>query len=91
MKLAEIKGYTVSTIKHPSFEGFRLLIAQPKTPDGLSDGPPQLVIDCLGAGIHQDVVISSDGIEAREMVGDESSPARWSTLAIVDRERSLAV
>ncbi len=91
MKFAEIKGYAVSTIKHPSFEGFRLLIAQPKTRDGASDGPPQLVIDCLGAAIHQDVIISSDGMEAREMVGDELSPARWTTLAIVDPERSLSV
>ncbi len=91
MRLAEIKGYAVSTIKHPSFEGFRLLIAQPLTAAGEPDGDPQLVIDCLGAGIHQRVIITSDGAEAREMVGDELSPARWSTLGIVDPERTLAV
>lgn len=91
MRLAEIKGYAVATIKHASLEGFRLLIAQPLTAEGAADGDPQLVIDCLGASIHQRVIISSDGAEAREMVGDERSPARWNTLAIVDPERSLAV
>lgn len=91
MKLAEIKGYAVSTAKHPSFDGFRLLIAQPKTPDGEPDGAPQIVLDCLGAAIHQDVVLSSDGQAAREMVGDDLSPARWLTIGIVDPERSLAV
>lgn len=91
MRLAEIKGYAVSTMKHPSFEGFRLLIAQPLTSAGEADGDPQLVLDCLGAAIHQQVIISSDGSEAREMVGDELSPARWTTLGIVDPQRSLAV
>jgi len=37
------------------------------------------------------VLISSDGSEARKMVGDQLSPARWSVLGIIDPERSLAI
>lgn len=91
MKLATIKGHATSTVKHPSFKGMRMLIAQPISRDGSHDGAPQIVFDCLGAAIGQDVLISSDGSEARLMVGDESSPARWSTLGIVDPEKSLAL
>jgi ethanolamine utilization protein EutN len=52
---------------------------------------PQIVIDNLGAAIGQKVMISSDGSEARKIVGDELSPARWTVMGIIDLERSLAV
>ena len=53
------------------------------------DLAPQVVLDNLGAAIGQQVLITSDGSEARLIVGDESSPARWSVLGIIDPERSL--
>ncbi|TVR49738.1 MAG: ethanolamine utilization protein EutN [Puniceicoccaceae bacterium] len=91
MRLARIHGHVVSTAKHASLEGWRLLIAQPISGDGTADGPPQIVIDCLGAGIQQTVLITSDGSEARKLVGSELSPARWSVCGLVDPERALAV
>ena len=47
--------------------------------------------DNYQAGIGQRVLISSDGSEARKMVGDERSPARWSGVGIIDPERTLAL
>ncbi|MFQ3670108.1 MAG: EutN/CcmL family microcompartment protein [Verrucomicrobiia bacterium] len=91
MRLAVIQGYVTSTTKHQSLTGWRLLIAQPIDRMGQGDGDPQVVLDQLGAGLHQRVIITSDGSEARRLVGDEQSPARWSVLGIVDPERSLAV
>ncbi len=87
MRTATIHGQIISTVKHPSLEGWRLLIAVPESPDV----PPQIVIDNLGAGINQKVLISSDGKESRKMVGDELSPARWNVMGIIDPERSLAL
>lgn len=87
MRTATIRGYATSTIKHCSLEGWRLLIAEPDSPDLA----PQLVLDNLGAAIGQRVMISSDGSEARKMVGSELSPARWSVLGIIDPEGALAL
>ena len=87
MLTATIRGHVTATIKHPSLRGWRLLIAEPDSPDLA----PQLVLDNLGAGIGQKVMISSDGSEARKMVGDELSPARWSVLGLIDPETSLAL
>ena len=87
MRTATICGYATSTVKHPSLDGWRLLIAEPDSPDLA----PQIVLDNLGAAIRQQVLISSDGSEARKMVGDNLSPARWSVLGIIDPERSLAI
>ncbi len=87
MRIATIRGYATSTIKHCSLEGWRLLIAEPDSPDLA----PQLVLDNLGAAIGQRVMISSDGSEARKMVGSDLSPARWSVLGIIDPEGALAL
>jgi microcompartment protein CcmK/EutM len=87
MRTAIIHGYATSTVKHKSFEGVRLLIAVPESPDMA----PQLVIDNLGAGIGQRVLISSDGSEARKMLNDRTSPARWAVCGIIDPERTLAL
>ena len=87
MRLATIKGHVTSTVKHRSLDGWRLLIAMPDSPDLA----PQIVLDNLGAGIGQRVMISSDGSEARQMVGNKLSPARWSVMGIIDPERSLAL
>ncbi len=87
MRIATIRGYATSTIKHASLEGWRLLIADPDSPDLA----PQIVLDGLGAAIGQKVLISSDGSEARNMVGSDLSPARWAVLGIIDPEGALAL
>ncbi len=91
MKLALVTGHVTATVKHASFTGQRLLLAQPVSSDGGEDGPPQIVLDSLGAGMGQKVLISSDGAESREIVGDPLSPARWNILGIIDPERNLAL
>jgi microcompartment protein CcmK/EutM len=82
MRLATIRGHMTSTVKHKSLTGQRLLIAVPESPDLA----PQVVLDPLGAGIGQRVMISSDGSEARKWVRDELSPARWIVCGIIDPE-----
>ena len=84
MRMARIDGHVTATVKHPSLNGWRLLIAQPVAASGTEEGAPQIVVDPLGAGPRQTVLITSDGAEARVLVGDPHSPARWTVLAIVD-------
>lgn len=84
MLLARVEGNIVATRKHPSLDGWRLVICQPIGADGQPEGTPQIAIDSHGAGMHQQVVISSDGAAARKAVGVERSPARWLVIGVVD-------
>lgn len=86
MYLARVEGNVIATRKHPSFEGWRLVICQPINGAGEPEGAPQVAIDALGAGMHQRVVISSDGAAARKAVGDNKSPARWMVIGVVDEK-----
>ncbi len=84
MFLARVEGHVTATRKHPSFEGWRLVICQPIGRTGESEGVPQVAIDSHGAGLHQRVIISSDGAAARKSVGDDRSPVRWLIVGVVD-------
>jgi len=85
MLLARVEGTVVATYKHPSLEGWRLLICQPMDRSGQAEGPPQVAIDAHGAGLHASVILSSDGAAARRAVGDPKSPVRWIVIGIVDK------
>ncbi len=86
MLLARVEGSLIATRKHPSYEGWRLIICQPIGSSGDPEGVPQVAIDPYGAGMHQRVIISSDGLAARKAVGDEKSPVRWMIIGIVDEQ-----
>jgi microcompartment protein CcmK/EutM len=84
MFLARVEGNMVATRKHPSLEGWRLIVCQPIDGSGTPEGAPQIALDPHGAGMHQRVLISSDGLAARKAVGNDRSPARWMIIGIVD-------
>lgn len=86
MLLARVEGSVIATRKHPSFEGWRLLICQPINPAGAPEGVPQVAIDPHGAGLHERVIISSDGSATRLAMGDPKSPGRWLIVGIVDEQ-----
>jgi ethanolamine utilization protein EutN len=84
MLLGIVEGSVVTTVKHPSMRGWKVLLVQPLDIDGRPDGDPLLAIDMLGAGRGVKVVISNDGKGTREMVGDGNSPVRWAVIGLVD-------
>ena len=85
MYLGRVMGSAHATIKHPSMEGWKLLLVMALQADGRTvEGDPILVVDSLGAGKGEIVMITSDGIGARELVGNPQSPVRWSVLGIRD-------
>jgi ethanolamine utilization protein EutN len=85
MQRALVIGRAIATMKHETLRGYKLLLVQPKLADGRRpDGPPLLVVDMLGAGIGQTVMVTSDGRGARELLGSDNTPVRWTTLGIED-------
>lgn len=85
MQVGKVIGTATSTVKHPSMEGWKLLVVQPYRTDGQTpDGDPQLAVDALGAGRGERVILSSDGRGTRELLGSDTTPVRWSVIGIED-------
>ena len=85
MLLGKVVGTAVSTVKHSSMEGCKLLVVQPLMADRRTgDGDPLVAVDRLGAGVGARVILTSDGVGTREMLGADATPVRWSVVGIKD-------
>jgi microcompartment protein CcmK/EutM len=82
--LARVVGQVVSTVKRPQFEGAKLLIVQPETPDGTAHGATLLAIDSVGAGVSERVIVVLEGRAAGEALGRKLSPVDAAIIGIVD-------
>lgn len=84
MQLGLVIGTATATVKHASLESQKMLIVQPRLVDGRADGDPVLAVDTVGAGCGETVMITSDGRGARDYLGVDATPVRWTTIGIRD-------
>jgi ethanolamine utilization protein EutN len=83
MQIGRVVGTVTSTVKHPTFQGERLLVVQIETAAGGPDGEPVLAFDRMGAGRGQTVLLTNDGAILQEMIG-KLTPGRWSVMGLPD-------
>ena len=84
MLLAKVRGTATATTKHRSMGGQKLLVCLQLDPGNRTVGDALLVVDQIGAGVGDTVIISSDGKGVAEMLDDPNTPVRWFTLGIID-------
>ena len=84
MQTATIIGSATATIKHDSLQGRRLVIAQFLDIADQPDGDPVIVLDTLGCGNGDRVIVTSDGGSVREMIGAGNTPVRFAVLGRAD-------
>ena len=85
MILGRVKGCVVSTVKHPSYEGRKVLLVEPVSPDGSPRKGTLVAVDTVGAGEGDIVLVASEGRSATEILGFTSRmPLRSVIIGIVD-------
>jgi ethanolamine utilization protein EutN len=85
MQLARVIGTAISTVKHPSLVGAKMLVVAPLMADRQAiDGDPIIAVDGVGAGHGEIVMVTSDGSHAGELLARKDSPVRWTICGIVD-------
>jgi len=83
MQLGHVIGTATATIKHPTFQGERMLIVQLEGIAGKPDGEPVLAFDRIGARRGDLVLLTSDGAILQSMLG-RNTPGRWSVIGLPD-------
>jgi len=80
VKLCRVIGNVVSTVKHPAYQGQRLLVVQPE-----AGGPSFLAVDRAQAGPGDRVLVMSEGNGVRQILQMGSDvPIRSLIVGIVD-------
>ena len=84
MQVGRVVGHATATVKHPTLNGWRLLLVQPLGVGEAADGEPVLAVDRLGAGSNDRVILTTDGAEVRKVVGSNNTPLRWLVIGLCD-------
>ncbi len=85
MKLAEVIGQAVCSVKHPMYEGEKLLLLRAMMPDGRLLGDPFLAVDSAQAGVGDRVLVIDEGGSARQILGKPAmGPIRMVIVGIID-------
>ena len=74
MLIARVIGTVVSTQKHRTFDGAKLLLVQPLNTDDSPRGAAMLAVDGVGAGVQEKVLVVLEGRAAGEALGRKAAP-----------------
>ncbi len=83
MHIGKVIGRVVSTIKHPSLEGIKLLLIQPVDHERKPKGEPLVAVDTQQAGPGETVSYVV-GREAALTLPDSFSPVDAGTVGVID-------
>lgn len=84
MKLAIVRGTIVATVKHPTYNGHKVLLCQPIGWAGKPDGAQVVAVDTVQAGVGDRVLILTEGNGVRQILGADAGPIRSLIVGIVD-------
>lgn len=86
MYIGRVKGTVVSTIKHPLFQGHKLMLVARMNLDGTEAEAYDICIDDVQAGVGDVVLVVDEGSSARQIIGKRGTgPARAVIMGIVDQ------
>jgi len=85
MILGRVVGTVVASQKRRQFDGAKLLLVQPETPQGVATGATLLAIDSVGAGVSERVLVVLEGRAAGEALGKKLAPVDAAIIGIVDQ------
>ena len=84
MILGRIAGEIHGTIKHPFYEGRKLLVVEKTSPGGDPTGDYLIAVDSVGAGAGERVIVLDEGNGARQILDSKDGPVRSVVVGIID-------
>ncbi len=84
MILGRVIGEIHGTIKHPFYEGKKLLVVEKTSAAGVPTGDYLIAADSVGAGVGEAVLVLDEGTGARQVFGSADGPVRSVIVGIID-------
>lgn len=84
MQIARVVGNLVSTVKHASLAGHRLLLVQSCDLDGTPQGAVTLAVDVVDAGVGDWVLVLDEGASASQVLDNPRGPVRTLVVGVID-------
>ncbi|MBT8492673.1 MAG: EutN/CcmL family microcompartment protein [Deltaproteobacteria bacterium] len=85
MKICRVIGNVTAAVKHPAFDGQKLMIVQPIDPHGQDAGSSFLAVDRVQSGPGDTVLVMSEGNGVRQLMNmGDILPIRSLVVGVVD-------
>lgn len=84
MRLCRVIGTVVASAHHPAYDGRKVLLVRPETPDGKPAGAAFVAVDRIQAGPGDRVLVLTEGTGVRQLLGKDTGPIRSVVAGIVD-------
>ena len=84
MILGRVIGQIHGTIKHPFYDGKKLLIVEKTSHTGVPTGDYLIAADSVGAGVGEPVLVLDEGNGARQVFASADGPVRSVIIGIID-------
>ena len=85
MILCRVIGNSVSTVKHESYLGHKVMVVQPvKTDTHTIQAPSFLALDSCHAGVGDLVIAAREGNTARQILKNNDAPFHAVIVGVVD-------
>jgi len=84
MYIGQVTGTVVATIKHEAFHGYKLLVVDRLSLEGLPTGAYDICVDVVQAGVGDRVLVIDEGNGARQVLRREVAPVRAVVVGVVD-------
>lgn len=85
MIIGKVVGTVYSTIHHPFFGRYKLMMVEKIKPDGSPASSYVIAVDQTGSGIGETVLIVDEGNGARQILQSADGPVRSVIVGIVDQ------
>jgi microcompartment protein CcmK/EutM len=83
--LCRVIGNSVSTVKHPSYVGHKIMVVQPvETDTHTARATSFLALDSVDAGVGDLIVAAREGNTARQILRNNDAPFHAVIVGIVD-------
>ncbi len=85
MLMGRVIGNVVSTVKHASHAGQKLLLVEPLDLSEQAAGTPLVAVDAVDAGVGDRVLLAMDGWAAMTAVDRPRSPIDAAVIGVIDQ------
>jgi len=84
MNLGRVVATVTATVKHPVYQGCKILVVALCKPDGSPTGKETLAVDTVGAGMGDLVLVLKEGNSASAILKTKKPPLQELIVGVVD-------
>ena len=83
MYIGKVVSTVVATVKHPTFDGHKLLLVEMQGLDGQPTAKYDICVDTVQAGVGDTVLVMDEGSGAKQILGQKAEPGQGAVRAVI--------